>query len=58
MMLLKNQTRILIYSNEGYAIINKNGERFENRELAFEGTIVYTTLCYDEKLYRFRNEAE
>ena len=53
-----NQGKLEMYSNDGYAIIDKDGERFENRSLAFEGTIVYITLRCDENLYRFRDEAE
>ena len=53
-----NQGRLEIYSNNGYAIVDKNGERFENRELTFEGTVVHITLRCDEKLYQFRDETE
>lgn len=53
-----NQGKLEIYSNDGYAIVDKDGERFENRDLAFEGTVVHITLRCDEKLYRFRDEAE
>jgi hypothetical protein len=53
-----NQGKLEIYSNDGYAIVDKEGERFENRELAFEGTVVHITLRCDENLYRFRDEAE
>ena len=53
-----NQGKLEIYSNDGYAIVDKDGERYENRGLAFEGTVVHITLRCDEKLYRFRDEAE
>ena len=53
-----NQGKLEIYSNNGYAIVDKDGERFENRDLAFEGTVVHITLRCDENLYRFRDEAE
>lgn len=53
-----NQGKLEIYSNDGYAIVDKDGERFENRDLAFEGTVVHITLRCDENLYRFRDEAE
>jgi hypothetical protein len=53
-----NQGKLEIYSNDGYAIVDKDGERFENRELTFEGTVVHITLRCDENLYRFRDEAE
>jgi len=52
-----NQGKLEIYSNDGYAIIDKDGERYENRELAFEGTVVHITLRCDENLYQFRDEA-
>ncbi len=51
-----NQGKLEIYSNDGYAIIDKNGERYENIDLAFEGTMVHITLRCDENLYRFRDE--
>jgi hypothetical protein len=53
-----NQGKLEIYSNDGYAIVDKDSERFENRDLAFEGTVVHITLRCDENLYRFRDEAE
>jgi hypothetical protein len=53
-----NQGKLEIYSNDGYAIVDKDGERFENRDLAFEGTVVHITLRCDENLYRFRDETE
>lgn len=53
-----NQGKMEIYSNDGYAIVDKDGDRYENRELAFEGTVVHITLRCNEKLYRFRDEAE
>ena len=48
---MRNVTGIMDY-------LTKNGEHFENRELAFEGTVVHITLHCDENLYRFRDEAE
>lgn len=53
-----NQGKLEIYSNDGYTIVNKDGERFDNLDLAFEGTVVHITLRCDENLYRFRDEAE
>jgi hypothetical protein len=53
-----NEGKLEMYSNDGYAVIDKDGERFENRELAFEGTVVHITLRCDENLYRFRDELE
>lgn len=53
-----NQGKVEVYSNEGYAIIDSDGERYENRDISFEGTVVHITLRCDENLYRFRNEIE
>jgi hypothetical protein len=53
-----NQGKLEIYSNDGYAIVDKDGERYENRELAFEGTVVHITLRCNEQPYRFFDEAE
>lgn len=53
-----NQGKLEIYSNDGYAIVDKDGERFENRDISFEGTAAHITLRCDENLYQFRNEAE
>lgn len=52
-----NQGKLEVYSNEGYAIIDKDGERYANRCITFDGTLVHITLRCDEKLYRFRDEA-
>jgi len=51
-----NQGKLEVYSNEGYALIDKNGERYENRNISFEGTVIHITLCCDEHLYRFSDE--
>jgi hypothetical protein len=53
-----NQGKLEVYSNDGYAIIDKEGERYENSDISFEGTVVHITLRCDENLYRFRDEAE
>ncbi|TAN44682.1 MAG: ATP-binding protein [Nitrospirae bacterium] len=52
-----NQGKLEVYSNEGYAIIQKDGERYENRDISFEGTVVHITLRCDEKLYHFKDES-
>lgn len=52
-----NQGKLEVYSNDGYAIADKDGERYENCNTSFEGTVVHITLRCDEKLYRFRDEA-
>lgn len=51
-----NQGKLEVYSNEGYAIIDKNGEHYENKDISFEGTVVHITLRCDERLYRFKDE--
>ncbi|MDA8240588.1 MAG: ATP-binding protein [Nitrospiraceae bacterium] len=51
-----NQGKLEVYSNEGYAIIDRDGERYENRDISFEGTVVHITLRCDEKLYHFKDE--
>lgn len=53
-----NHGKLEVYSNEGYGIIDENGERFQNCSISFEGTIFHITLRCDEKLYRFADEAE
>ena len=53
-----NQGKLEVYSNDGYAIIDKEGERFDNCYISFKGTVVHITLRCDEKLYRFYDEAE
>ncbi len=51
-----NHGKLEIYSNNGYAIVDKDGERYENRDISFNGTVVHITLHCDEKLYRFHDE--
>lgn len=51
-----NQGKLEVYSNNAYAIVDKDGDRYENRNLNFEGTAVHITLRCDERLYLFRDE--
>lgn len=53
-----NQGKLEVYSNEGYGIIDEDGERFADLDIAFEGTLMHITLHCDEKFYRFKDEAE
>jgi len=53
-----NQGRLEVYSNDGYGIIDNNGEQYEDRDISFEGTVVQITLRCDENLYRFRDETD
>jgi hypothetical protein len=39
-----------------WKMIRRDGERYKNRDISFEGTVVHITLRCDESLYRFRNE--
>jgi len=51
-----NQGKLEVYSNEGYALIDKDGERFTNITTSFEGTVFHIMLHCDENLYRFADE--
>jgi len=51
-----NQGKLEVYSNEGYALIDKDDERFTNRTTSFEGTVFHITLRCDENLYHFADE--
>lgn len=53
-----NEGKLEVYSNEGYVIIDKSGERYENRNISFEGTVIHITLHCDENLYQFSDEAD
>jgi len=51
-----NQGKLEVYSNDGYALIDKNGECFSNITTSFEGAVFHITLHCDENLYRFADE--
>lgn len=51
-----NQGKLEVYSNDGYALIDKDGEYFSNITTSFEGTVFHITLHCDENLYRFADE--
>jgi len=51
-----NQGKLEVYSNDGYALIDKDGKRFTNITTSFEGTVFHITLRCDENLYRFADE--
>jgi hypothetical protein len=53
-----NEGKLEVYSNKGYAIINKNGESYKDRDVAFGGTMIHITLRCDESLYRFEDEVD
>jgi len=53
-----NQGKLEIYSNDGYVIVDKDSERYENCDISFTGTVVHITLHCDENLYQFRDETE
>jgi len=51
-----NQGKLEVYSSEGYAVVDKDGERYKNHEIPFEGTVLQITVHCDENLYQFRDE--
>ncbi len=51
-----NHGKLEVYSNEGYALIERGNEVFKNRASFFEGTIFQVTLVCDEKRYQFADE--
>lgn len=53
-----NHGKLEVYSNEGYAVIEGNGERYEDRPTFFEGTIFHIMLLCDENYYQFADENE
>ena len=53
-----NEGKMEVYSNKGYVIIDKNGDRYKNHEIAFEGTVIHITLRCDENLYKFGHEID
>jgi len=53
-----NQGKLEVYSNQGYAIVDQAGERYENIRNSFEGTVVHITLRCVENLYQFQGEVQ
>lgn len=53
-----NEGKLEVYSNTGYAIINKSGEMYRNREVGFHGTLIHITLRCDESMYKFEDEMD
>ncbi len=51
-----NAGSLEIYSNNGYAIVDRNGERYQDLNGGFSGTAVQIKLNCDETLYHFRGE--
>ncbi|RDS92597.1 ATP-binding protein [Pseudomonas fluorescens] len=51
-----NEGSLEIYSNNAYAIVDKTGQRFQDNDVEFSGTVVQIKLKCDEKYYRFRDE--
>ena len=45
-----------VFSHDGYARIDRQGERYETRNSMFEGTILNISLKCDDKLYCFDTE--
>jgi len=46
-----NEGRLDIYSHAGHATVDVNGERYENTEAFFKGTVVNITINIDQKFY-------
>lgn len=53
-----NEGKLEVYSNQSYAIINKDGEFYMDRYTAFGGTMIHITLRCDESLYKFKDEVD
>ena len=53
-----NHGKLEVYSNEGYVLIDANGENYQDHQSFFEGTIFHITLICDESYYQFADEAE
>lgn len=51
-----NHGSLEIYSNDAYAIVDRNGERFQDMNSSFLGTAVLIKLNCDETLYHFQGE--
>ncbi|MGN7611902.1 ATP-binding protein [Magnetococcales bacterium HHB-1] len=52
----RNHGKLEIYSGNGYAIIDQDGHQFRTLKVPFTGTMVYTKLCCNDKLYTLGNE--
>jgi hypothetical protein len=53
-----NQGKMEVYSNDGYAIIDRDGDRYFNTGFVFDGTIMHITLRRDERFYIFQDETK
>lgn len=53
---VKTKGRIQVYSHDGYARIDENGEKYENASPFFEGTLVQVRVLCDDKAYCLSNE--
>jgi len=51
-----NHGTLEIYSQDGYALVKDNKERFHNRNSLLQGTIVNITIRCDESYYCFTDE--
>ncbi len=52
----ENHGKLEIYSERGYVCIDDKGNRFENRQRSFQGTIVQITLICDAARYTMAEE--
>ena len=51
-----NKGRLVIFSNEGFVLIEKDKEVYESRHIAFAGTLVNITFQCDESYYCLASE--
>lgn len=55
-LVCKTNGAMLVYSHDGYALIDPKGETYENIRPFFEGTLVQIRLLCDDKHYMLSNE--
>ncbi len=52
----QNHGELMIFSNDGWAILDDNGIRFQNNRTSFSGTLVNIVFKCDESFYCLRSE--
>lgn len=55
-LVCKTNGTMLVYSHDAWARIDQRGERYENSDPFFEGTLVQTRLLCDDKRYMLSKE--
>jgi signal transduction histidine kinase len=53
-----NGGRLRLWSGRGYALVNREGEQFDDRQPSFPGTLVSISLVCDQKRYILASEAK